>query len=244
MILPLVLLHGYGEDSKVWDNIKAAFWPNTNLITPSYASRSDLTTIDAYAEAVHKDLQNQGITKCIVIGHSMGGYVTLALAEKYPELIAGLGLFHSTAYADSEEKKEIRKKNIVFIEKNGPEAFMQNFTKNLFSEDFSRERPDVIAEHIIHYSQLPPAALVAGMQAMIDRPDRRRVLEEATYPVLFIIGKKDKAVSPEDAVEQTRLPQHSYLLILENVGHMGMVEAPQECIDEIQAFWQKVEREN
>ncbi|MDR6194801.1 alpha/beta hydrolase [Siphonobacter sp. SORGH_AS_0500] len=243
MITPLILLHGYGEDAKVWDTIKAAFWPATNVLTPSYASRSDLKTIDEYAEAVYKDLRSQGVERGVVIGHSMGGYIALALAEKHPEFIEGLGLFHSTAYADTEEKKANRDKNVAAIKEKGPAGFLQGFVKNMYSDAFAENNPGVLEEHITHVSQLPPEALIAGMQAMKDRPDRRQVLEKATYPVLFIIGMKDKAVKPEEAMEQVQLTPNSSQLILEKAGHMGMTEEPDDCLEIIQSFWQRVERE-
>ncbi|PMD97574.1 alpha/beta hydrolase [Siphonobacter sp. BAB-5405] len=244
MIVPLILLHGYGEDLKVWDSIKAAFWPNKNVITPSYASRSDLVSIDEYAEAVYQELTAQGVERGVIIGHSMGGYIALALAEKHPEFIAGLGLFHSTSYADTEEKKENRRKNITAIEEKGPEAFLQTFVKNMYSDEYAASHPGQLQEHVTHVSQIPPAALKAGMQAMMDRPDRRQVLQQANYPVLFVIGMKDKAVKPEEALEQTHLAKNTSQLILEKAGHMGMVEEPDECLEAIQAFWQRIERED
>ncbi len=243
MVTPLILLHGYGEDAKIWDTIKAAFWPDMNVITPSYASRSDLKSIDEYAEFVYQDLQSQNIRKGVVVGHSMGGYIALALAEKYPDFVQGLGLFHSTAYADTEEKKTSRDKNVTAIEEKGAAGFLRTFVPNMYSDDFAASNPDRLEQHITHVSQLPPAALIAGMKAMKDRPDRRHVLQQASYPVLFIIGMKDKAVKPEEALEQVHLPAHTSQLILENAGHMGMVEEPDDCLEIIQSFWQRLERE-
>ncbi len=243
MATPLILLHGYGEDAKIWDTIKAAFWPNLNVLTPSYASRSDLQSIDEYAEAVYNDLQSQNINRGVLIGHSMGGYIALAIAEKYPDFVKGLGLFHSTSYADSEEKKANRDKNIIAIEEKGAAGFLKDFVKNMYSDEFAENNPGIVEEHSKAVSQLPPAALKAGMSAMKDRPDRRHVLEKASYSVLFIIGMKDKAVKPEEALEQVNLPANSSQLILENAGHMGMVEEPDDCLEIIQSFWQRIERE-
>lgn len=240
MVYPLVLLHGYGEDQKVWDLVRAAFWPDEHVVTPSYASRSDFRSIEEYGEHVYQELKGMGIDKAILIGHSMGGYIALAIADLHPEFVVGLGLFHSTAYADSEERKEMRLKNVAFLENHGPQAFMENFVKNLYAESFAKEHLGLLVEHIAHSSQFPLPALTAGMKAMRIRPDRRAVLEKAPYPVLFIIGLQDKAVSPDDAREQVGLPAHTQELILPEAGHMGMVEAPEKCIDAIQEYWRRI----
>ena len=85
-----------------------------------------------------------------LIGHSMGGYITLAFAEKYPELLNAFGLFHSTAYADDDAKKETRRKGIEFIKNKGVSAFLKNTTPNLFSEKTKKENPQLVEKLIDH----------------------------------------------------------------------------------------------
>src|SRR5512133_1365999 len=84
----------------------------------------------------------------IVIGHSMGGYITLALAERYPELLKGFGLFHSTAYADSDERREGRKKTIALIEQKGVGEFVKTSVPNLFGPVTKEKNPGLIKEQI------------------------------------------------------------------------------------------------
>ncbi len=80
----------------------------------------------------------------VLIGHSMGGYISMAFAEKYPDKLSGLGLFHSSSYADSPEKKESRDKNILFIQKNGAALFVEQAIPGLFSDEFKSEHPEEI----------------------------------------------------------------------------------------------------
>ena len=226
----VVLLHGFGEDSSVWSGFVPFLQKDFYILTPDYARLSNLKTIEEYADFVHEEITEKGIEKCVMIGHSMGGYIALAFAEKYPEMLTGLGLFHSTSFADSEEKKAARSKNIEFIDKYGAEAFIKTSTPNLYAEIFQKLHPEVIEKHIEYASTLPKEALTAGMKAMRDRPDRRQVLKSLRCSVMFIIGEMDKSVSPQDAKSQIMMPKYFSSSILNDVAHMGMLEEPEDCL--------------
>ena len=226
----VVLLHGFGEDSSVWGGFIPFLQKDFYIISPDYARLSNLKTMEEYADFVHKKIVEKGVEKCVMIGHSMGGYVALAFAEKHPEMLTGLGLFHSTSFADSEEKKAARTKNIEFIEKNGSEDFIKTSTPNLYAEEFQKRHPEVIEKHIEYASTLPKEALTAGMKAMRDRPDCRKILKSFKCSVMFIIGEMDKSVSPQDAKSQIMMPKYFSSSILNDVAHMGMVEEPEDCL--------------
>jgi pimeloyl-ACP methyl ester carboxylesterase len=167
----------------------------------------------------------EGREACI-IGHSMGGYILLALAEKYPELISALGLFHSTAFADSEEKKAVRQKGIEFINKNGAFEFIKTTTPNLFSPNSKEQIPNFIKEYIESLDTFSPEALVKYYQSMMQRPDRTDVIRKTKAPVLMVMGKHDMAVPLNDGLKQCHLPEKVYIHILRHSGHMGMLEEP------------------
>jgi pimeloyl-ACP methyl ester carboxylesterase len=232
----VVLLHGFGEDSTIWNDYAEVLAKDYTVILPDYSRLTHLKTIEEYADFVHGKIQEQGVEKCAVIGHSMGGYVALAFAEKYPTMVSGLGLFHSTSFADSDEKKEARTKNIEFIQKHGSALFIRTSTPNLYAEEFVKRNPELIENHIEIASQIPPEALMAGMQAMRDRPDRRAVLKALRVSVMFIIGEKDKAVSPADAKSQIMIPKFFSSSILDNVAHMGMIEERDHCLAFLERF--------
>ena len=163
-----------------------------------------------------------------VIGHSMGGYIALAIAEKHPGILSALGLFHSSAFADSEEKKTTRRKGIDFINQHGAFEFLKSTTPNLFSPQTKAERPELIDEQLATVHNFLPAALVSYYEAMINRPDRTELLRKTALPVLFIMGKYDAAVPLEDGLKQCHLPEKSYIHILQKSGHMGMLEQANE----------------
>ena len=154
----------------------------------------------------------------------MGGYITLALAEKYWNHLDGFGLFHSSAYADSEEKKLVRKKGIEFIRQYGAFEFLKTATPNLFSPQTKDEKPELIDEQVATLSNFSPVSLVKYYEAMMQRPDRTDVLRKTTMPVLFVMGENDNAVPLKDGLEQCHLPEKSYIHILRKSGHMGMLE--------------------
>lgn len=123
----LVLIHGFGEHSSTWSAQLNAF-PLFKLIIPDLPGSGESEMIDdmsmeGMAESLNAILQFESIDNIIMLGHSMGGYVTLAFAELYGQLLQGFGLIHSTAFADSAEKKEDRLKGIDFIKKMVQQRF-------------------------------------------------------------------------------------------------------------------------
>jgi pimeloyl-ACP methyl ester carboxylesterase len=176
----------------------------------------------------------------VLIGHSMGGYILLAFAEKYGNHLNAFGLFHSTAYADSEEKKAARRKGIDFINQHGAFEFLKTATPNLFSQKTKDERPELISELIAGLDNFSPAALVSYYEAMMQRPDRTDILQKATVPVLFIMGKYDNAIPLEDGLQQCHLPEKSYIYVLRNSGHMGMLEEKDKCNEILDKFLREI----
>jgi pimeloyl-ACP methyl ester carboxylesterase len=230
--LPVVLLHGFAEDDAIWDNQVSYLSAYCRVIVPDLPGSgrsSDLTSVkgvEALAGSIATLLDQLAVQQCILIGHSMGGYIALAFAEKYPDRLTALGLFHSTAYADNEEKKTGRQKSIEFIRNNGSAAFIRQSIPNLFSGYTREHHPDLIDGIISRYSGFSPYSLIAYYEAMIARPDRTAVLRQFAGPVLFVIGKADAVIPMEQVLQQCHLPAISHIHIIENTGHMGMLEAP------------------
>lgn len=230
---PVLLVHGFGEDGTVWRNQEGYLKNKFQLIVPDLpgSGRSELIddmSMEGMAEVIHAIIHEENIEACPVIGHSMGGYIVLAFAEKYWNHLTGFGLFHSSAFADSEEKKATRQKGIDFINQHGGFEFLKTATPNLFAPITKAERPKLVDEQVASLHNFSGPALVSYYQAMIKRPDRTAVLQNTSLPVLFIMGKYDAAVPMEDGLKQCYLPGKSYIHILHNSGHMGMLEEKEE----------------
>ncbi|MBP6385487.1 MAG: alpha/beta hydrolase [Pseudarcicella sp.] len=232
----IVLLHGFGENASIWQGYQKLLSIDYNVICPEYSQRNDFKSILEYADFVKQTLDLAGVKKCIVIGHSMGGYITMAFAEKYPEMLIGIGLFHTTVFGDTDERKIVRQKNIERLKQFGTEAFVESFVPNLYAPSFQIAHPDVIAAHKELASKISADALIAAQKAMISNPDRRDVLKKIQCRVLFIIGELDKNISPADAKSQIMIPKYFSSSILDNVAHMGMVEEADHCLAFIRKF--------
>lgn len=227
---PVVLVHGFGEDGTIWnvliDHLKSHF----KCIIPDIpgSGRSQVKkgewSMEAFAESVRAIIIHEEISSAVLIGHSMGGYISLAFAERYPELLEAFGLFHSSAFADNDEKKATRRRGIEFIQEHGAAKFLEQTTSKLFSDDFKTKNQQIIKEIIDRFTNFPDASLVHYYEAMMQRPDRTQVLRSFPRPILFVLGEQDTAIPLSDGLNQCHMPGLSYIHILRNSGHMGMIE--------------------
>lgn len=243
----VVLLHGFGEDGNIWQHQIEFLQKDFHLIIPDIPGSGNSsflgnTDIDGYAEVVKFILDTEGLTKDVIFfGHSMGGYIALAFAEKYPQYLKAFGLIHSSSFADSEEKKIARYKAIAFIEKNGSEAFLNTGIPGLFSEEFNKTNKSIVDALVKKGNDFSPEALIQYYQAMIARPDRTDVLKNTPNPVLFVIGEFDQAVPKEQSLQQCFLPQKSQVTILYQSAHMGMLEETEKTNEALLKFLNFVE---
>lgn len=226
---PIVLIHGFAEDGDVWKNQIEFLKNNFQLIIPDLPGTGksemiDDMSIEAMAEVIKAIADTEKIETCIMLGHSMGGYISLAFAEKYPAMLSSIALVHSSAFADSDEKKANRLKSIGFVKKNGAFEFLKAVIIDLFTETWAANNPELFGMQIEKSRLFINEAIIAYYHAMINRPDRTAVLKNFSKPILFIIGEHDKAVPFEQSMQQCYLPDTSHIHILRNSAHMGMLE--------------------
>jgi pimeloyl-ACP methyl ester carboxylesterase len=241
--MPVVLLHGFGEDSRVFKDQVSFLKEHCRLLIPdlpgsgkSALLQDDEASITSYADCVYALLQHENIQGCILLGHSLGGYITLVFAKKYPQTLLGFGLLHSTAFADTDDKKETRKKGIDFIKKHGAHQFLKTSIPNLFGNQCKEQRPQIIEDLVEKAKGFSDEALIQYYQAMISREDTTDVLEQTKVPVLFILGTEDMAAPLKDVLQQVALPAVSHVHVLQSVGHMGMLELPQAVNKHLLSF--------
>lgn len=237
----LILLHGFCEDSTMWADFVPLLSKKYTILTIDLSGfgDSDLLeehSIDAMADAVFAVVLAENMSRSVILGHSMGGYVGLAFAERYPQYLLGLGLFHSHPYTDSQEKIHNRQKTIGFIERHGIAPFAGHFVRNLFPPTFVRHNKAFIEELIHKTSMHHSDAVIAASYAMIYRQDKSHVLTNLACPALFIVGTEDNAIAQEHSLNQLSLPNVASVHILEGIGHMGMFEAPTETLEIVVDF--------
>ena len=239
----LIFIHGFCENQTIWKDFIPHFSDSYQVITLDLGGFGESQyllpqscSIETLAEQVADLLQSLHISKANFVAHSLGGYVALALAEKYPALIESLCLFHSTALADSPEKKATRNKVIEFVQKVGVSQYIESFVSPLFYT----KRLTELSEKVKFLEEIgkktPLKTILAVVAAMRDRKNRLGVVKNANFPILYIIGKEDGAVSWESYKEQIQINSQIQSLILEETGHMGMFERPKETIEAIKRF--------
>lgn len=243
----VVLLHGFAEDSNIWKEQVNFLQNYCMLIMPdlpgsgkSALLQKENVTMEDYAASLNALLSYENIDTCILLGHSMGGYITLAFAELFPEKLKGLGLINSTAFADNEEKITSRKKGIQMMEEHGVFSFIKNTTPNSFSENYKKQHLEKVSDLIEQVKNFSKEALIQYYSAMINRPDRTEVLKKSEVPVMFIIGAEDKIAPEDDLLEQVSLPKISYVHIIKEAGHMSMLEKPEELNEYLLEFIKNV----
>lgn len=229
----LVLLHGFMENMSIWDDMQPHLSEDFTLLKidlPGHGKSekiAEIQTMELMAEEVKKVIDDLDLEKIHLLGHSMGGYTSLAFAEKYPENLKSLTFFFSTYFPDDEEKKEQRRKSFRIIE-DAFSHYVNAGIPNLFNPDeldILEGKINLAKEIALSTDNLGALACVKGM---IERPDRKSVLENLDAKILVLAGKHDNAVKTENTIKN--LPDKtnikSYIL---DCGHNGHWEKPEIC---------------
>jgi pimeloyl-ACP methyl ester carboxylesterase len=232
--MTVILLHGFPESGRIFDAQIKALAQDYHLIVPDLpgSGNSDynpqLTSIEDFAEIIKQIIDTEKKSQVVLIGHSMGGYIALGFAAKYPAFIAGLGLLHSTAYADSPEKKVNRIKAIQTMEQYGGPSFLKSMIPALFGSSFKSRHPEIIQNLIEQGARFDTRALQQYYQIMHDRTDRTELFKSLSVPYLFISGTQDQAAPKEDLIHQCSMADVALIAIIQDAGHMGFIEQPDE----------------
>lgn len=240
----LLLLHGFCEDLTIWDGAFQYFASRYRVIAvdlPGFGKSSPIAggfSLDEVGTALDQWRLQQGIHEAIVIAHSLGGYVGLAMAKISSDWILGLVLFHSTALPDSEEKKKSRDKVAEFLLRNGSAAWTDNFIPALFRDPGH----PAIAGLKEKAGRIPAETLVAYTRAMRDRNDSVDFLASVPFPVAYIAGRGDTAVPYESVLQQQKSLPRAKFYVVEEIGHMGMLEAPDECFGFVSGWLEQISR--
>lgn len=231
----LVLLHGFMENIAIWNDLEPCLSKDFTLIKidlPGHGKSdilAEIHTMELMADEVKKVLDHEKVGQFHLLGHSMGGYVSLAFAEKFPESLKSLTLFFSTFLADDEEKKQQRIKSYRII-KEAYSNYARAGIPNLFNpneRDILEGKIETALEIALSTNNLGALACVKGMVA---RTDKKNVLENLNAKILILAGKHDNAVKTENTIKH--LPDKtnikSYIL---DCGHNGHWEKPRICAE-------------
>jgi pimeloyl-ACP methyl ester carboxylesterase len=239
---PVVFLHGNLETHRIWNEFAITLSKSHRIITldlPGFGNSplpGNVFTLSDIASKIHDKLTELKVNRPVIVGHSLGGYITLAYAEKFESEVSAFGLFHSSALSDSEEKKENRTKLIQFIEKNGARPFIKTFIPSLFYEKRLQEMETFIEDLTAEALKTPARTIQEYSRAMRDRDDKTHLLKTFPRPIMMIIGENDNTVPNDKSIEQSKMIQRPYILKLKDTAHMGMFERPSETLHFVQGF--------
>ncbi len=235
----LVLLHGFLENRKMWDTFIPDLSAKNRIVTIDLLGHGEtgcvgyVHTMEENARMVHQILSSLKIRKCIIGGHSMGGYVALAFAELFPDFVKGMMLINSTSKPDSEERKMNRDRAILAVKQNYT-SFVRMSVGNLFSSENRDRLANEIENVKLEALKTPLQGIVASLEGMKLRPDRESVLRDAAFPKLLVLGQKDEVLIYDDAIVQAKLPGVGSVTFPD--GHMSSIENRDELLNVMMGF--------
>ena len=241
---PIILLHGYLESLDIWDGFSEELSKEYRIISIDLLGHGksgiidEVHTMEMFADAVFAILKYLQIEKCTMLGHSMGGYVTLAFLEKYSEYLDAFSLFHSTPMADNEIKKTKRdsiiaeiknKKRIIICKAHVPQTFAKdNRTKFIQEIGFAK----IIAINT------PEEGIIAALKGMKKRKNYSELLKNTKLPFLYFLGMKDNFISAK-ILKHFSTPTKTTIITLEHSGHQGYIEEKEITIKATLEFLKK-----
>ena len=238
----LVLLHGYLESMLVWDDFVPYLYKSVRVVTldlPGHGIsvvQGDCHTMEFLADTVAAAMEALGIDRYTVVGHSMGGYVALALAERHPEHLDGIVLLHSTPNPDSPEKAELRRREIALVQAGRKDQLARVAPEAGFAEENRVRMKDYIADLTEQVFITEEAGIVALLNGMIGRKDQNGMLRRSRVRQLFILGRKDGYIAAETAERMVADHPQAQVVWLGQSGHMGFLEEPEAVAEALLAF--------
>ncbi|MFL5754396.1 MAG: alpha/beta fold hydrolase [Bacteroidia bacterium] len=237
----LVLLHGFLGSKEIWNTTEQELSRYFRIISIDLPGHGETAcygyvhSMELMAKCVKAVMDQLRLKKYILVGHSMGGYAALAFGELFPDNLRGICLFHSTAYADNEQKKQDRTRAVKLVKANA-RLYTRDTIKNLFAaRNLAKLKKEIGFAQKIAF-KTPKRGIVAALEGMKDRPNRDVILNFAEYPIMMIIGRYDTVLPMQLLLNQSELIRSSYVLLLENNGHMGFLENPKESITHLKRF--------
>jgi 3-oxoadipate enol-lactonase len=226
--IPLICLHGYVLDHTIWLKMADRMKPSIRLILPDLRGHGKSSapegkySMQDMAEDVLKILDNLNLQLLYIAGHSMGGYVALALAEICPERFLGIALVASHTFADSLEKMKSRLEDIEKIKNSLPAEVLKDFPEKLTRDPGVAE----FCKELI--SQTNRNGVMGALAGMAERPDRTNILATLNIPKLLIVGSDDQLIPLENTKEMSLKIKNLQVVEIKNAGHMPMLEYPDQ----------------
>ena len=239
--VPLVLLHGFPLASAIFDAVRPGLSQAARLITPDlpgFGRSAPLldASMEGMARAMLRLLEELGVERAVLGGHSMGGYVALRMAALARERVLGLVLVATRAAPDGEAAAATRRRGMAQIAAGGREQFLADFAPLLLGASTRARAPRLLEELRDLAEAVAPETLIACQRGMLERPDSRALLASLGVPVLVLAGAEDELIPAADAQELAALAGGATLVVIPGCGHTPSVERPIATTDAIAGF--------
>jgi 3-oxoadipate enol-lactonase len=233
---PLVLIHGYPLDHSIWEPLAALLGEDFDIIMPDLRGFGDSQaadasgSIDAYASDLAELLRQLQVPQAVIAGHSMGGYVALAMIRNHPAMVVGLGLVSSQVRADTPDRREGREAAARKVLYDGVEHVARAMSAQLADD------PRIQAKMHDLIGRQTPAGLAAALRAMAERPDSMEMVGKLGIPVVVIHGNVDRLIPIDRGREVKELLPTAALVQVDGAGHLPMIEKPDAVAGGLRLF--------
>lgn len=233
----VVFLHGFLENLTMWNELTDELASSYTIIAVDLLGHGKTENIaeehsmGLMAEAVSVVLENEQVNNFSIIGHSMGGYVALALAQQKPSEVKKVILLNSSAADDSNQKKQDRLRAIKVLEQ-GKRQFINEAIPNLFAEQNREKLSKEIANSKEIALQTLPEGISAALLGMRNRKSSIAWIKNSSTRVTFLCGELDSII-PLEKMKQQAKDTNSEIHIFNSSGHMSHLETKEECFKTI-----------
>lgn len=245
----ILLVHGFPANVHLWRFILPELSKNYTVILPNFFEqegdwlKDNETSMPLLADAFNDILENENLNKVLLAGHSMGGYMGLAFASKYPEKLVGLSLIHSSSLPDDEARAEGRRKTVSILENGGKSMFLKKMVRALFPEEFNKQNPEILERQITEALAVNDKSLIAFYKAIMKRRGTTEIVNKANFPVQNIVGIKDSLANISKELDVAQLAFINFVSVYEAEAHMAMLESPEKLGNDLIQFanfcWQR-----
>lgn len=235
----VVLLHGYLESMIVWDEFVDLLKDEVRVVTldlPGHGISNvigEVHTMEYLAKCVGDAMAALGIERYSMVGHSMGGYVSLAMLDEYRDHIDNIILLSSTTSADGQEKCDRRRREIELIKAGKKNTLARLVPHAGFAPENVKRLQDYIEDIGELILMTEDEGVIAILGGMIARKSRGDMLRESNIPHMFIFGRHDYYIPEDVAQEMISQDPTARAVWLEHSGHMGFIEEPELCANAI-----------
>lgn len=243
--IPIVLLPPFPLDAGIWHTVQellSDIW--TIAVDPPGFGASTLPAddhqpcLDTYTQALAHALDQIDVHAIVLAGVSMGGYTTLSWARKYPDRLAGIALFDTSARADGPETKTSRLETAIRFDGGTDEGFLRGLMERSFAPQ-TLDNHETRAHLWDIYGNAPAPAVAWFQRAMAARPDSRELLETLTIPGAVARGESD-ALSPAHITDEMAAALSTSTVTIANAAHITPFENPHAVAEILRSVWGSV----